>query len=99
MEARTSATAGPHPPPLRLLKAGETEVHLYGDGSCYQELEVGAWAFYVPAFGVGQAGFGLGSHVEYFEFQAILAGMESILSVDATARPIHVHSDSQFVVN
>src|SRR5260370_22178228 len=83
---------------LRLLGAGERDLNLYGDGSFYEQLGLGAWAYRIPTLGIGGVGVEPGSYVECFEFAAVVAGVEAVASIDATERPIHIHTDSEFVL-
>jgi ribonuclease HI len=80
-----------------LLQAGSEDIRIYGDGSFQHQLSVGAWAFRVSQFGLDHGAVEAGSTVEFFEFAAILRGIEAVVALDRTARPIHVFSDSQYV--
>jgi len=82
---------------LRLLNPGARELNLYGDGSFCPELGLGAWAYRVPSLGIAGVGVECGSDAGFFEFAAVVAGIEAVAAVDITARPIHVHTDSEFV--
>jgi ribonuclease HI len=80
-----------------LLQAGSEEIRIHGDGSFHHSIGLGAWAFRVAEFGLNRGAVETGSGVEVFEFAAILRGIEAVLGLDGTARPMHVYSDSQFV--
>jgi ribonuclease HI len=75
------------------LEPGKTEVTLFGDGSFQDLISVGSWAFYAPDFDLANAGMEPGQTVEHFESVALLAGLEAILSIDRTRRPIHIFTD------
>jgi ribonuclease HI len=70
-------------------------IELYADGSFCREVSIGAWAFKVPALGLEQVGSSRGSTVTRFEFLAALNGLEEILAVDESERPIHLFSDCE----
>ena len=75
------------------LGPGKTEITLFGDGSFKDLISVGSWAFYAPDFALANAGMESGQTVEHCESIAVLAGLEAILSVDRTERPIHIFTD------
>ncbi len=81
-----------------LLPPGPDEIDLYSDGSHRHELQIGGWACCVPAFGLEMAAAGVGSSVEWFELAGVVAGIEGVAAVEHSVRPIHVHTDSAFVV-
>jgi hypothetical protein len=64
----------------------------------YGGADIGAWAYRVPAFGIQRTGIERGDHIERFELTAVLEGVEMLAAVDHSARPIHVHTDSSFVM-
>jgi ribonuclease HI len=80
------------------LEPGKTEVTLFGDGSFQDLISVGSWAFYASDFGLANAGMEPGQTVEHFESIALLAGLEAILSIDRTRRPIHIFTDSDAAI-
>src|ERR1700719_4634769 len=84
-------------PEYRLLQAGSDEIRIHGDGSFQNKLGVGAWAFRVAEFYLDRGAVEVGSGIEVFEFTALVRGIEAVLALDRTARPIHVHGDSQYV--
>ena len=79
--------------PLALL-AGKDQIDVFADGSFQELISVGSWAFYAPDPGLENAGIGTGPGIEHFEITAALAGVEAILRVDRTTRPIHVFTDA-----
>jgi hypothetical protein len=60
-------------------------------------LQIGGWAYCVPAFGLEMAAVEVGSSVEWFELAGVVEGIEGICGIEHSARPIHVHTDSAFV--
>jgi ribonuclease HI len=83
---------------FQMLAPGQRELRLYGDGSLRAKTQVGAWAFYIPTFGISGVGAGRGAYAERFELAAFVEGVGAICAVDRTARPIHLHTDSEFVL-
>lgn len=81
-----------------LLKSGPREVVIYGDGSYSQDLLVGAGAAYVPSFGLQPAGSGFGPSAGHFEFWALVEGIRTVVRIDHTTRPLHLHTDSEYVI-
>jgi ribonuclease HI len=86
------------PPYPYALAAGFPEIHLFGDGSFQQLLETGTWAFSAPALGLQQVGLEVGPSVEHFEIRAALSGIEKVLEVDRTRRPLRVYGDSEIAL-
>jgi ribonuclease HI len=80
-----------------LLRPGDDEIDLYSDGSHQPGLQIGGWAYCVPALGLEMAAVEVGSSVEWFELAGVVAGIEGISGIEHSARPIHVHTDSAFV--
>jgi len=81
-----------------LLSPGPGEIAIYGDGSFSGDLLVGAWAAHVPTFGLMIAGSDSGPSPGHFEFRALLDGIGAVVRVDQTTRPLHLHTDSEFVI-
>jgi ribonuclease HI len=77
------------------LRAGSSQIEIYGDGSFNALLLYGSWAFTVPALALHGAEAESGPGIETFEVMALLAGLHEVITVDQTIRPIHVYSDSQ----
>jgi ribonuclease HI len=82
----------------RLLMPGEPEVAVFADASASDDLGIGSWAYNIPAFGVCGAGIDSGGHTERYELAGAVSGIEAAASTDASTRPIHVHTDSDFVL-
>jgi len=76
------------------LLPGKSEIDLFGDGSFQDLISIGSWAFFAPGLGLESAGVETGPGIEHFEITAVLAGIEAILAIDQTRRPIQVFSDS-----
>jgi len=81
-----------------LLKPGPEEIAIYGDGSFSYDLSVGAWAAYVPSFGLQTAGSYFGRSEGHFEFCALVEGIRAVVTIDHTTRPLHLHTDSEYVI-
>ncbi len=81
-----------------VLPSGCSEIDVFGDGSCQPLLGLGSWAFCSPGLGIADVGLESGSGIENFEILAALAGLEKVLLIDHTRRPIRLHSDSQFAL-
>jgi hypothetical protein len=71
---------------------------LYAGCSFSHEVNIGAWAFKVPALGLEQVGSSRGPTVTRFEFLAALNGLEEILAADGSDRPVHLFSDCESTV-
>ena len=82
----------------RLLMPGEPEVAVFADASASDDLGIGSWAYSIPAFDVSGAGIDHGGHIERYELAGAVSGIEAAASIDASTRPIHVHTDSDFVL-
>src|SRR6202035_2884525 len=84
---------------LRLsLGSGPEEIMIYGDGSFSYELSAGAWAAHVPSFGLQIVGSGFGPSAGHFEFCALVEGIQAVVRIDHTTRPLHLRTDSEQVV-
>ena len=81
-----------------LLSSGERELEVYADASLNENLGIVACAHWIPAFAVGGVEMDRGTYVERYELAAVVQGIESVARIDASERPIHVFSDSEFVV-
>jgi len=79
---------------IRYLHKPKDEIDVFADGSFQELISFGSWAFYAPDPGLENAGVETGPGIEHFEITAALAGIEAILRVDRTTRPIHVFTDS-----
>ena len=44
------------------------------------------------------AGIDHGGHIERYELAGVVSGIEAVASIDASTRPIHVHTDADFVL-
>jgi ribonuclease HI len=75
------------------LPPGKPDILLFGDGSFQDLISMGSWAFYAPGFDLENAGMEPGPGIDYFEITAVLAGLEAILSIDHTQRPIRIFTD------
>jgi ribonuclease HI len=82
---------------LLLLRPGDDEIDLYSDGSHRPDLQIGGWAYCVPALGLEMAAVEVGSSVEWFELAGVVEGIEGISGMEHSARPIHIHTDSAYV--
>jgi ribonuclease HI len=82
----------------RLLMPGDTEVAVFADASASDHLGIGSWAYSIPAFDVCGAGIDSGGHIERYELAGAVSGIEAAASIDGSNRPIHVHTDSDFVL-
>jgi hypothetical protein len=76
------------------LIPGESEIGVIADGSYQELIALGSWAFYIPTFELQNSGLESGSSIEHFELTAVLSGIEAILVIDRTPRPIHIFTDS-----
>jgi ribonuclease HI len=83
-------------PPLP--KSGVKEIVVYGDASFSKDLFAGAWAAYIPAFGLSVSGIAAGSSIEHFEMLALVEGVGAALAINHTIRPLHLYTDSQCVM-
>lgn len=81
-----------------MLGPGAREIAIYGDGSFSCDLLVGAWGAHVPALGLQLAGVGPGLTTEHFEFYALVEGVSAVMAVDHTTRPLHLRTDSEYVM-
>ena len=81
-----------------LLMPGEREVAVFADASASDVLGIGSWAYSIPAFDVSGVGIDHGGHIERYELAGAVGGIEAAASIDASTRPIHVHTDSDFVL-
>src|SRR3954465_14623361 len=81
-----------------ILPPGGSEIHIFGDGSYQPLLGLGSWAFCSPGIGIEDVGLAPGPGIENFEILAALTGLEKVLAIDHTRRPIRLHSDSQFTL-
>lgn len=79
---------------LAALISGKEEINVFTDGSFQDLIHLGSWAFFAPELGLENSGLEAGHSVDHFETTAILAGIDAILAVDRTRRPIHVFTDS-----
>ena len=82
----------------RLLMPGEREVAVFADASASDDLGIGSWNYSIPAFDVCGVGIGYGGHIERYELAGAVGGIDVVASIDASTRPIHVHTDSDFVL-
>ena len=78
---------------------GEFQVDVFADASAYGDLGVGSWAFRIPSFDIIGTGIERGNHVDRFELAGAVSGIEAAARIDASMRPIRVHTDSQFVMS
>ena len=83
----------------RLLMPGEPEVDVFADASASDCLGVGSWAYLIPALGLRGAGIDNGGHIERYELVGAVSGIEAAAGIDASLRPFHVHTDSDFVLS
>jgi hypothetical protein len=58
-------------------------------------ISLGSWAFFAPGLGLEDTGVESGAGIEHFEIVAVLAGVETIVRLDQTCRPIRVFTDSE----
>jgi ribonuclease HI len=84
--------------PCCLIESGSKEVTIYGDGSFSCELSIGGWAANIPSFGLRIAGGHSGPSAGYFEFWALLEGIRAVVTIDHTTRPLHLHTDCEYVI-
>lgn len=77
------------------LAPAKCEIDLFSDGSFQDMISLGSWAFFVPGLGVEDTGVESGAGIEHFEIVAVLAGVETIVRLDQTCRPIRVFTDSE----
>ena len=77
---------------------GEPEIAVFADASASDHLGIGSWAYNIPTFEVCGAGIDKGGHIERYELAGAVSGIEAAASIDASVRPIHVHTDSGFVL-
>lgn len=68
------------------------EIAIYADGSFYDEIGLGSWAFRVPALGLAGSGAELGASSMYFEMLAAVRGIECAAARDGL-KPLRVHTD------
>ena len=61
-------------------------------------LGIGSFAYNIPAFDLCGTGIDHGRHIERYELAGAVVGIEAAASIDASTRPIHVHTDSDFVL-
>jgi ribonuclease HI len=80
-----------------LLGPSPEEIVIYGDGSFSCDLLAGAWAAYVPSFGLQIVGSGFGPSAGHFEFCALAEGIRAVVRIDHTTRPLHLRTDSEHV--
>lgn len=80
------------------LSPGPNEIAIYGDGSFSCDLLVGAWATHVPSFGLQITGSGFGTLEGHFEFCALVEGIQTVVRLDHTDRPLHLHTDSEYAL-
>jgi ribonuclease HI len=77
------------------LAAAKSQIDLFSDGSFQDMISLGSWAFFAPGLGVEDTGVESGTGIEHFEIVAVLAGVETIVRLDQTCRPIRVFTDSE----
>ena len=53
---------------------------------------IGSFAYSIPAFDLCGAGIDHGGHIERYELAGTVNGIEAAASIDASTRPIHVHT-------
>jgi hypothetical protein len=82
----------------RLLMPGEAAIAVFADASASDHLGIGSWAYIIPTFDVCGAGIDNGGHIERYELAGAVSGIEAAARIDASTRPIHVHTDSGFVL-
>jgi ribonuclease HI len=82
----------------RLLLTGPETIALYADASYAAEVGVGCWACIVPAFPALRSGIEYGGSINRLEFAAVIHGLLLATTVDHSCRPIHVHTDFEFVI-
>ena len=81
-----------------LLPNAAPVIRLFGDASFADGLNLGAWAFCIPGWGLEGSGVCAGPSAEWFEFTASVTALEHVSRLDGTDRLIRVHSDSDFVI-
>jgi ribonuclease HI len=81
------------------LSSGLEFVPLFADGSHYAEAAVGCWVYNLPAFSLVRFGIdGACPSNNAVEFAAVVHGLTAATTIDLTERPIHIHTDSSFVI-
>jgi ribonuclease HI len=81
------------------LSSGLDIVPLFTDGSHFVESALGCWVYNLPAFPLVR--FGIHSACpssNVVELAAVVHGLTTATTIDLTDRPIHVHTDSTFVI-
>jgi ribonuclease HI len=68
-------------------------IAVFTDGSFYDEVKHGAWAFSIPLLGMEGSGAGTGRDIARFELMAVVRALAQLLEMDRTCRPINVMSD------
>ena len=80
-----------------LINPGEAHI---ADGRSAEVVKEqrGTWAANIPSFGLQIVGTDWGPSAGYFEFCALLEGIRAVVRVDHTTRPLHLHTDSDYVI-
>ena len=80
------------------LFAGPEVISIYADASYSEEVRVGCWAYTLPTFAIMKSGIEPGCSNNRLEFAAVVQGLSTATALDHTPRPIHVNTDSDYVI-
>src|SRR3954454_4980334 len=77
---------------IPLLTAGGSGISLYADASYSSELQMGCWAFSIPAFPLDGTGIEGSGSINHLELAAVVHGLCAVTALDFANRAVHIYT-------